>query len=174
MTIRELRNFIRLKKLPDQWWLAVDNEVYEEKVRLIDLEMRQARLKNREVYVLNSDIEFRNREWTKVEFSGLHLYDLDNSPRPIRTRSTPPSVVGSIGDKKQSRRLSEAAAEDLPESEQLKKLAEKERELMALEKELQEREAYVRQSEEALIRRSYLHEVKEAELQQLSDKPEFR
>lgn len=185
MTIRELRNIIRLKHLPDQWWIAVDNEVHKEKIRLIDLEMRQSRLKNRKVHILNTDITHCDREWTQVDFSGLNLSpkltssiegrmqhpESENNTRKLRNGLKIKQISHVQANDNQScngikfKQTNGAHAED----DQSRKLEQKENELKALERELREREAYVKRSEEILIQRSYLHEVREAEIQQLSE-----
>ena len=105
MTIRELRNLTRLKQLPDQWWLAVNNEVFEEKIRLIDLEMRQARLKNKEVYVLNADVAYLERDWTKVDFVGLHLYGKEKLPKTTQPKASTRSKTDPVvrGPRSQTR-----------------------------------------------------------------------
>lgn len=134
MTLRELRNQTKRMNIPDLWWLAIDGKVQDARIRLVDLQMRQNRLMNRQVQLLNA-YSSNQDEWLDIDFSTA--LNLDNNPHMQDS-------YHSLG--------MEQATQGIPDF-----LARKERELI-------EREAKLNQFAEALSQRELAIENDEKQI----------
>lgn len=137
MTLRELRNQIKKDNLQDLWWLAIDGVVQHDRIKLVDLQVRQARLANNQVQLINAYAD-KQSAWLDIELSpNLNLERKTGNPFPQNKQSHQPGTTTPLNTHTAS-----AIKEKLSSF-----LVQKERELRAKEIELKEFALHLAQRE---------------------------
>jgi hypothetical protein len=183
MTLPQLRKFIESKKLPDQWWVAVNGDVREAYENLHTIGELLEENPNEEVSVLHvSKSDNENAQWERVEALKVNL-----KPRAASTDENRSETLHAIDYLSESvatlvQRV-ESVQHDIQEVHQrldqmddqikligeLKSLFEEVIVMERLRGEFAKQQEFIEESERQLLAKTMAHEAREAELQQIEE-----
>lgn len=194
MNQTELREFLRARRLRDEWWVCVDGQTEPQPINIATLMTRRKRYQGKDVALLqtslvNTDkeewIEFESSESAQVprlklpkaaEHSDASALDarLDSlTEEVVEIRKTMndwqclmSDLVGKISTLSDALNTHMSSAEA---GEQLEKLNQRLNELDTRERDLQQRERYIQSCEDRLIDMTYQQEETAAEIATLAD-----
>ena len=187
MNYKAFRNFLKCKKLKDEWHLAINGETQNQLVSLNSVLVRRKHFEGKKIQLLNTGSAHRDDiDWIEFEYEQKAFLRLEIKQPKQSAADSSDAEAGQvfsyandftdlhqiINNLKMHKNDAEQVKQVLIEKEaklhQLEqKLLERERELDARAKDLEQREQFVANSEEKLIYLSMKQEERSAELEQI-------
>lgn len=158
MTLPQLKNFLKSAKKQDRWWVALGDNVLDDTQTMPEIKALSEKYPDWEICILHEDMAGRDVEWillTEEEVEGER--NPFRPPGPIKIMMQ--QIETLQGNLKDTHRIVEILNEFMSfnESYELQKA------------ELDERERYLQESEDALMEKAQSLEVLRVELEQKQD-----
>ena len=141
MKPKKIKQMLAEESIKDSWWLSIDGEIQKERVQLATLLKERKRLEPHRIRIMHGGLSIEpHSEWIDFEY-----------PKRRTGLTRPP--------------MKKPAEKTASTDDQSKELATIER----LKAELAERQKFIEQSERKLMRKAMEMEVRQAELEQMSE-----